>query len=108
MLSTQLPDRPDDRTPGERPTLGNKERQLLHERLLRAVHVAASPDPLPPHDPHPRHAGHVVKHAVATSTRGRDDPARRAPGRCRRCRDGDDQQIVATVDVLNVDTVQAE
>ncbi len=108
VLAAQLPDRPADGARGDRPAPGHQTRELLHERPSHASHLVAPPDPLPPHDPHPRHAGHIMKHPSATSAAGRDDPARRAAGRCRRARDGHDQQPVTAVNVLDMDPIEAE
>lgn len=49
-----------------------------------------------------------MKHPSARPAADRGDPARRAPSRHRRCRDGDDLQIVATIEVLNMGAVPAE
>ncbi len=108
VLATQLPDRPADGALGDRSPFGDQGRQLLHERLPPAAIVVATPDALPPHDPHPRDAGNVMQHATAAPSAGRDDPARRAPDRRRRARDGHHQQIVAAVDMLDMHAVEAE
>jgi len=103
VLATQLPDRPADSARRDRPAPGNQRRQLLRERLPRTALVVASPDPLPPHDPHPRRRGHVMQHPPAAPSTCRDDTARWAPGRRGGARDRHDQQPVATVDVLDMD-----
>jgi hypothetical protein len=49
-----------------------------------------------------------MQHPSAPPTTGRNDPARRTPGRCCRRRDGHDQQIIETVDMLDMDAVETE
>src|SRR5690606_7620439 len=92
----------------DRPARSDQGGELLHERLPRAAVVIAPPDPLPPHDPHPRRAGHVMKQPASTATAGRDDPARRAPGRRGGTGDGDDQQPIPTVNMFDMDAAEAE
>lgn len=108
VLAAQLPDRPADSARGDRPAPGDQTWELLHERPPRASHLVASPDPLPPHDRHPRHAGHVMKHPSVASAAGRDDPTRGAIGRRWWRRDRHHQQPVATVDALDMDIGKAQ
>nr|BFF06949.1 hypothetical protein GCM10023233_19180 [Brevibacterium otitidis] len=49
-----------------------------------------------------------MQHPSAAPATGRDDPARRAPGRRRRARDSHDQQPVAAVDVLNMNAIETK
>ncbi len=67
VLATQLPDRPRDRARGGRPAPGDQIRELLHEHLPRVIVITAPPDPLPPHDLHPRRPGHVMQHPPVTA-----------------------------------------
>src|SRR5690606_10628713 len=93
---------------GDRSARSDQRRHLFHERPPRAVRIIAPPDALPPHDPHPCHTGHIMQHPSAPPTTSRDDPARRTPSRCRRRRDGHDQQIIEAVDMLDVDAIETE
>ena len=76
--------------------------------ITRTGSVTAQPHPLPPHDPHPRSSGHVMQHPPGSSPTDRDEPARRATGRRRRPRHCDDEQHGATVNMLNMDRIEAE
>lgn len=49
-----------------------------------------------------------MKQPVSTPTPGRDNPARRAPRLRSRARHGDDQQPLSTVDLLDMDAIEAE
>lgn len=92
----------------DRSARGEEVRDLLHERLARAILLVASPDPLPPHGPHLARVWHVMEHPSAAATTDRDNPVYRAPGRRSRARDHHEQQLRATLDVLDMDAFEAE
>ncbi len=91
-----------------RPARRHKRWDLLHERVPHAPGLVTPPDTLPPHQLDAGHARDVVQDPVAATTTDGDHSALRAPGRRGRGRDRDNQPIIAALDMLDMDTVQAQ
>ena len=108
VFAAQLPERSVDAALRDRSSRRDKGRQLLHERLPRAVFLVTAPHALPPPDAHSRRAGHIMKYSSSTPSSSRDDTARRAPGRRRGARDRHHQHVITAVDMLDMHTIDAE
>ena len=98
-LKPQLPGGPRDGRPPRR----EQRRVVLYERLPWAVGLTA-----PPHHPHLRHPGHITEQPSAPTVRGHEHTATKAPRRVGTGRDRHVEDVVATIDVLDVDSVKAQ
>lgn len=108
VLTTELRDRPADGALSNRPAPSDQTWHLFHERPPRTTTVAASPDPLPPDDPHSRRPRNVMQHPAPAPATDHHDPARGTSRRRRRARDRHNQHPVATLNMLDMDTIDTE
>src|SRR5665647_1693875 len=108
VLTTQLTDRPGHRPVRQRPARTDQMWGLLDGHPDWAPGVRASPGALTPPDRHRDDPRHVVQRANSPATAHGDDPARRAAHQLPARGDRHGHAGRPALDVLDLDTVQAE